>query len=90
MTELVKPIKRLARCNSSWARHGQIVLIVYPHGELGFREPRRRAEYRISLPEAYRQAVILTTNKINARVKELRKQGMTLGKARRQAGKELL
>jgi len=84
------PTEKLLRCNSSWARDGQIILIIYPHGELGFREPRRRAEYKIGLPEAYRQAVLITTGKINMRVRDLRKHGMRLSEARRKARKELL
>jgi hypothetical protein len=90
MTELKTELRRKVRCNSSWLKGSEVVLIIYPHGELGFREPRRRAEYRLSLNEAFRQAVLITTNKINARVKELRKQGQMLGKARKQARKELL
>lgn len=83
-------IKRVVRCNSNWARSGEVILIVYPHGELGFREPRRRAEYRLGLPEALRVAVTLTTNKIAARVRELKREGMSIGAARRKARKELL
>lgn len=84
------PLKRLLRCDSTWARTGKIVLIIYPHGELGFKEPRRRAEYKISLAEAFRQAVVITTLKIGNRVKALRKEGYGLGEARRKARRELL
>lgn len=84
------PIKRTLRCNSNWARTGEIVLIIYSHGELGFREPRHRAEYKLGLPEAYRQAVLITTQKLTVRVKQLRKEGYGLGEARRKARREIL
>src|SRR5437660_6897377 len=66
-------LRRKVRCNHNWLRQSEVVLTIYPHGELGFREPGRRAEYRLGLPEAFRQAVINTTNRISAKVKELRK-----------------
>lgn len=74
------------RCDSNWARTGQIILTIYPHQELGFREPGRRAEYKLSLPEAYRQAVLLTSAKLRVRTKELRKAGVRnpTAKARRE------
>jgi len=83
------PVKRKLRCQSHWAKSGEVILTVYPHGELGFREPHRRAEYRLGLPEAFRQAVLITTAKIAARVKELRKQGHGRGATSR-ARKEIL
>lgn len=84
------PLRRKVRCASSWCRGGEIILTVYPHGELGFREPRRRAEYKLSLTEAFRQAVLITTGKIAQRVKVLRKEGHGLASARRMARKEAL
>lgn len=89
MTECKKPVRRKMRCLSTWAREGQIILTVYPHGELGFREPRRRAEYKLGLPDAFRQAVLITTNKLVARTKELKREGLGLAQARRKARKEL-
>ena len=84
------PLKRKVLCPSSWCRRGEVVLIIYPHGEIGFKEPRKRAEYRITTTEAFRQAVLITTNRINVRVKALRKEGYGLGDARRKARKEIL
>lgn len=55
-----------------------MVLTIHPHPEgayLSFHEPRYRAKYKISLKEAFRQAVLITTAKIANRRKELRKQG---------------
>jgi len=82
-------ITRKMRCNSSWAKNGEIILIVYPHGELGFRQLRCRAEYKLGLAEALRQAVVLSVNRLNARVRELKKNGASLSAARRTARKEL-
>src|ERR1043166_5492168 len=82
-------VRRTVRCNSSWVRGGKVILALYPHGELGFREPRKRVEYKVSLAAAHRMAVQTTVGKMNARVKELRKQGHGLASARRQARKEL-
>lgn len=82
--------RRKVRCVSNWARSGELIVTIYPHGELGFREPKHRDEYRLSMTEAFRQAVILTTLRIGNRVKQLKKEGMTLGKARRQARREIL
>lgn len=90
MTECKKEVRRKMHCVHNWLKNNEVILTIYPHGELGFREPRRRAEYRVSLAEAFRQAVVITTNRISLRTKELRKQGMTLGKARKQARKEAL
>lgn len=84
------PLRRKVRCASHWLKGGEVILTIYPHGELGFREPRHRAEYRLSLTEAFRQAVVITTQKITTRVKALRKEGYGLVEARRKAGRELL
>lgn len=84
------PLKRKVRCNHHWLKGSEIIVTVYPHGELGFREPKRRAEYKISIADAFRSAVVLTTNKIASRVKALRKEGYGLAKARRMAAKEVL
>lgn len=89
MVRLEKPIRRIVECESNWLKNNEVVLIVYPDGYLGFREPRHRAEFKLSLKEAYRQAVLITTAKISARVKELRKQGVRRG-ALKQARREYL
>lgn len=88
MVRLQKPIRRIVECESNWLKDGNVVLTVYPDGYLGFRELRRRAEFKLSLKEAYRQAVLITTCKIAARTKELRKQGVR--NATKQARKEYL
>lgn len=81
-------IKRKVRCASNWCKTGELVLTIYPHGEFGFREPHRRAEYRLGMTEAYRQAVLITTGKIAARAKELKRAGVR--NALKQARRELL
>jgi len=91
MTKLIKPIARRARCPHIWLRSGEVILTIYPEGVLGFREPRKRAEYRLGLTTAFNYAVHATLHKIETRVKELRKKdGLTLAQARRKARKELL
>lgn len=91
MVKLEKKLKRKIDCESNWLRGSEVVLTIYPHptgAYLGFREPRYRAEYRISLKEAFRQAVLITSLKIAQRTKELRKQGHR--HPLKQARKELL
>ncbi len=83
-------VKRKVRCVSNWIKSSELIITIYPHGEIGFREPRHRAEYRLSMADAFRSAVVLTTNRIAIRVKALRKEGCALGKARKMATKELL
>lgn len=80
--------RKRVRCNSRWVRGNEIILTIYPHGELGFREPRHRAEFKLSLADAHRQAVLVTTSKITARAKELKRQGER--NPLRKARKELL
>lgn len=91
MTDCNKPVKRKVRCESNWLRGSEVILTVYPHSELGFREPCRRIEWKLSLKEALRLAVINTTNRIESKAKQLKKDnGITLGQARKLARKELL
>jgi hypothetical protein len=80
-------IKRKVRCDSNWLRDNVVVLTIHPEGYLTFQEPRCRAKYKLSLKEAFRQAVMISTAKITQRAKELRKNGMrrgALAKARRE------
>lgn len=90
MTNCIKPVKRKVRCESSWTRGNDVIITIYPHGEIGFRLPRKRAEYKLSTATAYETAVKITTNKLTARIKSLRKDGYSLPEARRKAQKELL
>lgn len=91
MTRLSKLIRRRARCPHIWLRSGEVVLTIYPHGELGFREPKHRAEYKLGLTTAFNYAVHATLAKIEALAKKYRKdEGLTLGAARRKARKQLL
>jgi hypothetical protein len=79
MVKLEKKLLRKVDCESQWLRGTEVVLTITPHPEgayLSFHEPRYRAKYKISLKEAFRQAVLITTAKIAARTKELRKAGV--------------
>jgi len=84
------PLKRKIRCNHHWLKGTEVIVTLYPHGELGFREPKRRAEYKLPIADAFRSAVVVTTNRIASRVKTLRKEGYGLGQARRMAAREVL
>lgn len=58
MTDLHKPIKRVARGIMPHGFASDLVVTLYPNGVLGLRERKRRKEYELSLPVLYRQAVI--------------------------------
>lgn len=92
MVSLEKKLIRKAKIDSNWVRvkSKDVVVTLDPRGFLGFRELGRRAEYKLSLVEAFRQAVVITNLKMGSRVKELRKHGVPLGKARRMARNEML
>lgn len=81
--------RKRVRCDSSWARNNEVVLTLLPHGELAFKVSHQRMIYKVGLPEVLRVAVLLTIKKVNARVKELKKGGYTLGKARKKAQNEI-
>lgn len=89
MTEATKPVRRKVRVNSNWIRKGKLAVTLYPHGELGLRELGRRTEFKIGLNTVWHQAVVLTMNRITARVKKLKKT-MPMAQARKQARKEIL
>jgi hypothetical protein len=88
MTFCDKPVKRRVRCSSSLVRHGELIHILYPHGEIGLREPGRRTEFRIGLGDAWRVAIDITNNKFRKLVAGYKKT-MSLKDARKQARKEL-
>ena len=88
MTFCDKPVKRRVRCSSSLVRHGELIHILYPHGEIGLREPGRRTEFRIGLGDTWRLAIEVTNAKFKKRVSELKKS-VSLKEARKQARKEL-
>jgi hypothetical protein len=88
MTDCTKPVRRKVRVVSNWVRTGQIVVSLYPHGELGVRELRTRCEYRLTVAELFRHAATLAILKKGRRVKELRGEGHTLAEARRLAKRE--
>jgi len=67
-----------------------IVTRIEPGDVLAFRELGLRAVYRMSIQTGFRYAVELAARKISRRVKELRKAGVPLAKARRQAEREVL
>ena len=88
MTLCEKPVKRRVRCNSTLVRHGELVHVLYPHGEIGLREPNRRTEFKVGLADVWRLAIDITNSKFKKRVAELKKT-MSLKLARKQARKEL-
>lgn len=57
MTDLHKPVKRIAR---GVAPHGftpDVVVTLYPNGHIGLREARRRKEYLIPIAAVLTMAV---------------------------------
>ena len=88
MTLCEKPVKRRVRCNSVLVRHGELVHVLYPHGEIGLREPSRRTEFKVGLADVWRLAIDITNSKFKKRVAELKKT-VSLKEARKQARKEL-
>ncbi len=88
MTICDKPVRRRVRCNSTLVRGGELVHVLYPHGEIGLRLPNKRTEFRLGLADAWRVAIDITNAKFKKRVAELKKT-LTLGQARKQARKEL-
>ena len=92
MVSLDKKLRRKTKIDSNWVRVASknVVITLHPRGFIGFRELGRRREYKLSLIEAYRQAVVITNLKVGNRVKELIKTGMRRPAARRKAHSELL
>jgi hypothetical protein len=84
-------VKRRVRCESNLVRFRELVVTVYPHGELGLRLARgkgRRVEYKVGMADVWRMAVQITTMKYAGKIREYKKV-MTLKEARRRARKEL-
>ena len=69
-----QPTVRKVRCQSNWVRGGDAIITIYPHGEIGFREPGRRTEYKLSTAEGFRQAALITIAKVHRRTKEIKKE----------------
>jgi hypothetical protein len=89
-TRATKPLCRMVY--SSHVAHGtrpEIVITIYPNGEIGLREfgRPRRFEQRLEVGTLYSQAIRAAVNRSNARVRELRKS-MSLAEARKKARKE--
>lgn len=90
MTTLEKPIMRKVEVGSLSLRHDPLIFTLHPSGFIGIREAGRRSQYKVDLKTVVGMAVRVTTNKITARVQELRREGMKLGAARRKATQECL
>ena len=92
---LVEPKKRKAettrrvRCESNLVRSRELAVTIYPHGELGLREPNRRTEYKIGLVDVWRLAIQIAVCRLNAKIKANRKAGLSRAEARAKARKEL-
>jgi hypothetical protein len=89
MTLCEKPVKRRVRCNSVLVRGGELIHVLYPHGEIGLRIPGKRTEFKVGLADVWRVAIDITNSKFKQRVVELKKNGASLKDARKQARKEL-
>lgn len=86
-----RPVRRCVCARK--APHGvtpQIVVTVYPTGEIGLREMRRpaRTEKRLAVGELYALAINSAVLRMGRRVRELRREGRTLAEARKLARKE--
>ncbi len=72
-----------------YPRPKQIVTGLEPGDVQSFRELGSRRVYRMSIHTGFRVCVQMYASKITRRVKELRKAGVPLPKARRMAEKEV-
>jgi hypothetical protein len=77
MTELRKPVRRRLTLP-----RGPVSVTLYPDGTIGFREPRRRCEYRLPLArvfvlaaDAYQQDAKLERRRARRASFELRRGG---------------
>lgn len=89
-TRSTKPLARLLYTRPSHGIRPEIVVTIYPTGELGFRELGRpsRTEQRLGVATLYEGAIRSAVNRSVRRTKELRREGMTLAQARRKARQE--
>ena len=91
MTALTKPVRRRACVRVPHGVRPEIVVTLYPNGEIGLRESRRssRTEQRLEIGTLYVMAIQAAVRRADARRSELvRKNGLTRKAARRQARKE--
>ena len=68
------PTRRKVRCESSWVPGHEVIITVYPRGELGFRVPSTRTEFKRSTAEGFRQAALISMAKAQRRTKEIKKE----------------
>ena len=57
MTDLHKPVRRVAAAHVPHGVNPRIVVTLYPNGVIGLREARRRREYQLGIGALYVQAV---------------------------------
>ncbi len=91
MTALTKPVSRRARVRVPHGVRPEIIVTLYPGGELGLRESGRptRTEQRLDLGTLYVLAIKSAVRRSENRAAEyVAKNGWTLKAARRQARKE--
>lgn len=68
-----------------------IVISIYPGGQIGLREAGRRDEYKLDAGTLYVNALLSTGRKIEALAKKIKKaQGISLPEARKKAKAQLL
>ncbi len=85
------PVRR--RVMARKAPHGvepEIIVTIYPSGEIGLREARRpaRTEKRLAIGEMYALAVQSAVLRMGRTLKTLRNQGLSLAEARKRARRE--
>ncbi len=91
MTTLTKPVSRRAHVRVPHGVRPEIIVTIYPGGELGLREAGRpsRTEQRLDLGTLYVAAIKSAVRRSENRASEyVRKNGWTWKAARQQARKE--
>lgn len=90
MTTLTKPVLRSVDVGSLMLRSDPLVITLHHKGFIGIREKGCRAQYKIDLKTVVACAVRNTTNKIVARAKQLRDEGLSRKQANKRARQECL
>lgn len=94
MTDLTKPIKRVTPATVfEKSRNRKLIVSIEPAGRdgaiVGVRVQGTRQTYRVGVNSIYNLAVQHHLNKIERKVKALKKEGVPLRSARAQARKEI-
>lgn len=85
------PTRRVVRARVPHGVKPEIVVSVYPGGEIGLREQGRRDEYKLDAGVLYVNALLSTARQIESKARKIKKeQGISLPAARKKAKAELL